>query len=85
MRLDGDSRVHSVIEAGASGPERRAILQRALEKAWEFVPPKRRTRANRDALAVAIVRSAARGNSDPGLLSALALSSIIPEVPRGIL
>jgi hypothetical protein len=58
-----------------------AILQTAFEQAWEFVPPRRRTRASRDALGVAIVRLAARGNRDPGLLSTRALSTIIPEAP----
>jgi hypothetical protein len=76
-----DWRTHPVIAAGVFELDDIAILQSALDQAWEFVPPKRRTRANREALAADIVRLAAYSKSDPGLLSVRALSRLIPEVP----
>jgi hypothetical protein len=68
-------------EMGVLELEDQDILQTAFEEAWEFMPPRRRTRATRYALAAAIARLAAHGNYDPGLLSIRALSGFIPEVP----
>jgi hypothetical protein len=62
-------------------PEDAPILRAALDQAWDYLPPKRRTDANRGVLAVAIVRLAAHGERDPGQLSVRALRAIIPEAP----
>ncbi len=59
-----------------------AVLRVALDHAWEFVPPRRRTPATKTNLAVAVVRLAGYGERDPGRLSFGALRVVIPEAPR---
>jgi hypothetical protein len=71
----------TVAPDAATSADEAPILRAALDRAWEFLAPKRRTDANREALAAVIARLAARGERDPGQLSIRALRAILPEAP----
>jgi hypothetical protein len=62
-------------------PEDVIFVRAALELAWDNLPPRRRTPANRIALATSVVRVAGRGERDPGRLSIRALQAMSPEAP----
>jgi hypothetical protein len=70
------------IDWGIFGPEDLAAMRSGLDQAWTSLAPEGRTLANRDVLAAAIIRVAARGERDPVHLSALALRAIMPESSR---
>jgi hypothetical protein len=73
---------NTVIEGAVREPEEGTVLRAALDQAWDYLPPKRRTPANRGALAVTIARLAACGERDPGHLWVRALQAILPEAPH---
>jgi hypothetical protein len=53
-------------------PESLAILQAALDRAWDDLPSHRRTPETKERMAEAIMRSAAEGQRDPIRLRAIA-------------
>ena len=54
-------------------------MRSCFDQAWNALPFETRTLANRDTIAAAIVRLAARGERDPARLSEYALKAIIPR------
>jgi hypothetical protein len=67
-------------EMGFFGPDDLTRMRSGLDQAWNSLPPERRTLANRDTLAAAIVRLAMQGNRDPIQLSALALQAVMQRL-----
>ena len=68
--------VNAGLTQGVFGPEDLAILRASFERAAKALPSERRTQANVEAMAAAIIRKAAEGERDPLLLSGHALKSI---------
>ncbi len=66
---------------GPFDPETLALLKAVFEEACAQVPPHRRTHEMRSALAVCILKHAARGERDPARLRTCALTETIKSQP----
>ncbi len=66
---------------GPFDPETLALLKAVFEEACVLVPPHRRTHEMRSALAVCILKHAAKGERDPTRLRTCALTETIESQP----
>jgi hypothetical protein len=71
--LAQNSPVTTELQCGVFDPEDVTNMRSSLDQAWNSLPLERRTPANMNALAAAIVHLATQGERDPVQLSALAL------------
>lgn len=66
---------------GVFGPREVTNMRTLLDRAWNCLPPERRTLEAMDILAAVIVRLATNGERDPIQLSSHALQAAIREAP----
>lgn len=60
-------------------PETIAILQAAMDAAWDSLAPEQQARTSKDYIAERILSLAAGGELDPGRLRSKAVIGIVPE------
>jgi hypothetical protein len=77
--------MHAATEWGVFGPEDVTRMRSGLDRAWDSLPPERRTPENMDTLAAAIVRLAKPGERDPVQLSTLALKAVMQRYDLQVL
>ena len=78
-------RAGAEIERGLFEPEDLAVMRESLDQAREALPLEARTAENIDALAMAIMRTAKRGERNPTRLLIHALKAIASEAAHGVI